>query len=237
MMKIADFLQPSLLIIVLLLLALLLYKKRIGRWILAFSILLYYLIGTGVIASALIWINTPSVSSPINDKKPDDIIVLGGGLTQYHHHFTPSLSGDARLLHALSLYKYTTQKIYISGGSLPNRISPSEGELYKNVLISAGLPADNIIIETKAKNTAQNALFLGRMLNKDKCYYLVTGATHMKRAMYLFRQHHICVIASTSDYPSVRLSWLPLTQNYFITGQALHEWLGYFAAAYLGLVR
>lgn len=63
----------------------------------------------------------------------------------------------------------------------------SEAETYKDRLVSLGVPEKNIILETKAKNTGENAFFLKKYVhdnNLDWKSFILVNKPFMERRVY-----------------------------------------------------
>ena len=97
------------------------------------------------------------------------------------------------------------------------------------------MASEAIEIATASRNTYENALEIQRMWKARgfKSALLVTSATHMPRAMAVFRRAGIPVIASTTDVLAVDgdqvelLKWLPDASALLMTTNATKEWMGF----------
>ena len=135
----------------------------------------------------------------------DVAIVLGGfsendptqELVQFH-------SSTDRLMAGIKLYKTgRTKKIMISSGS-GKLMNPNEREalFINDYLLSIGIPATDIIIESESKNTRENAVKSAEILNEkytDGNFLLVTSAIHMPRAKRCFKKAGITVTPFSVD--------------------------------------
>ncbi|MCS6824038.1 MAG: YdcF family protein [Cytophagaceae bacterium] len=99
--------------------------------------------------------------------------------------------GADRVLHPLQLYKLgKIKKILISGGSgklIGEKISESV-EL-KNVLLLCGVSEEDIIVENRSVNTAENAMYTKKIIDSlhlQGPYLLVTSSYHMRRSKACF---------------------------------------------------
>jgi uncharacterized SAM-binding protein YcdF (DUF218 family) len=142
----------------------------------------------GVGAAALIW--SASSFLAVDDLKqcvgpdvtsatcsPADVIIaISGGDTQ------------ARTAEAIRLYKAGwAPKLIFSGAALDVN-GPSNAEAMRAQAITAGVPADDIILDTHATDTAQNATGTLALLNsRDKRVILVTSPYHQRRASIEFQ--------------------------------------------------
>lgn len=115
--------------------------------------------------------------------------------------------GADRATHAMQLYKMgKIKKILITGGQ---GFSPthdrSEAEVLKAFLVWAGVPGMDILVETKAQNTRENALFTKAMLQEKGLEELsglliITSAFHMQRSKACFEKVGLNVSPFPVDY-------------------------------------
>jgi uncharacterized SAM-binding protein YcdF (DUF218 family) len=150
------------------------------------------------------------------------IVVLGGGGT------------DLRIKHGAALYeKGIAGRVIVSGGDLAsNRATTStEAEAMKHLLVLLGVPADAIIAENAARNTAENIANVREIVG-DQPVALVTSAYHMERAMRLARRGALKAYAFPTDFapnPGERAiweNWLPTIEGLRQSITALWEYLG-----------
>ncbi len=113
-----------------------------------------------------------------NCDKVDAIVVVSGGDTK------------ARTFHGVKLYQAgLSDKIIMSGAAYHDNV-PSNAEEMAQIAIDAGVPAGDVIIEKKSRNTHQNAAFVKETLAKQsaKKIALVTSAYHQRRAHIEFKK-------------------------------------------------
>jgi uncharacterized SAM-binding protein YcdF (DUF218 family) len=130
-------------------------------------------------------------------------ILLTGGLINENAKFPDNLhlspSGD-RLWQTLQLFKKEKIKsIIISGGDnsiLSNKKQTEIDYAYK-FLVGNGIPSNAIIIENKARNTHDNAVFSAKIIRnkKYKKLLLITSAFHERRALACFKKQGIVLAA------------------------------------------
>jgi uncharacterized SAM-binding protein YcdF (DUF218 family) len=100
-----------------------------------------------------------------------------------------------RFSDALLLYKKgKIKKFLFSGGNgnvLAQRNEPTEAAEAKKYLLAIGIPDSDILIETKSRNTRENALFSKKLIDSvmpnAKCL-LITSSTHIPRASKCFEK-------------------------------------------------
>jgi len=81
-----------------------------------------------------------------------------------------------------------------------------EADWVKNELLKFNVPDSAILIEHDSRNTLENAEFSKKVLAAKHLpppYLLVTGAFHMRRAIYIFKKAGIPVIPYPSEYFAV----------------------------------
>ena len=112
-----------------------------------------------------------------------DVILVPGG-----SH--PQLAEKATELYQQGMAKY----ILFSGSSNKNITEyPTEAEYLKSVAINLGVPASNIICESKAAHTFENAQFSYEMLKQmgveTSKVMLVCKEFHSRRALLTYQYH------------------------------------------------
>ncbi|HLW90729.1 MAG TPA: YdcF family protein [Roseiarcus sp.] len=172
---------------------------------------------------------------------PAGIIVLGGAIDSAVTAARGSVAltdGAERLTEAAVLARrYPDARIVYVGGS--NKLvgaEPPEAAEGKRLLVSLGVSADRILIETRSRNTDENARFARDLLSPKpaETWLLVTSAFHMPRAMGAFRRAGFTVIADPVDYRSEgdggdwRLN-REATLGLRDFDAAIHEWIGLIA--------
>mgnify|MGYP002619923803 CR=1 FL=1 len=159
------------------------------------------------------------------------IVLLGGGVEK-HTLVEPGLYSYSRLVATAALYRQCRAAkagciIIISGGD-PAHEGSSEAEVNRGVLLKLGIDAADIVLETKSRNTFQNAQFSTAMLAQRPVdnVFLVSSSIHLKRSELYFRHFGTAVTPVRSDYLSATLSLLPLAHNLSVTDFAIHEYIG-----------
>ena len=235
--KILSFLiKPSFWILALLIISI--FKKKKRKNYLLITTLIYVFFTNEFIYNevARYW-EEPSKDIELFDEKYDIGIVLGGfsdydSLTKKHN-----FKKDAdRLIYTLQLYNNgIIKKILISGGNggLLNS-KHKEAETIQKFLISNSINREDIIIESKSRNTKENAFYSAQILKKDSKIVLITSAIHMKRALLCFNRAGINVTSFPVDN---MLSYrskspvhilLPRARVLEYWEELIHEIIGYF---------
>ena len=164
----------------------------------------FYLLSTSLVAEPLLS-SLESVYEPPTDPKGDVIIMLGGGATKD----TPDLDGEGglsgspanRLLTTVRLYNRLHVPIIVSGGQV-YADSGREAVIAKRMLLSLGVPENDILVEDQSLSTRQNAKFSQEILKKNMLVkpILVTSAFHMERSVLNFQKENVVVQPFPTDY-------------------------------------
>jgi uncharacterized SAM-binding protein YcdF (DUF218 family) len=139
----------------------------------------------------------------------DCVVVLGGGIDAVRRadgelHYTPSRSSVVRLSEAASLYYGNPDlqlAIIVSGGILFNQ-TRAESEVYAEFLQRLGIPKQRLHLETRSRNTLENALYVQSILQQRGWNrpLLITTANHMNRALWTFQRLGIEAIPVATDF-------------------------------------
>jgi uncharacterized SAM-binding protein YcdF (DUF218 family) len=152
-----------------------------------------------------------------------------------------------RLMQAVLLYRQgKVKKLFFSGGSgsLIHR-SKKESEVIHPFLVSMGIPASDILLETSSDNTYQNASFSRPLLQKyfpDGHFLLVTSAFHERRALACFRKQGLDVTPYSTDRYSGPRKFIfdhlliPDAETLFDWDTLTHEWVGYVVYRVMGYI-
>lgn len=180
-------------------------KRKKNAVILSF-VIIFLISNSFLINKAFVWWEYKPVSVNAIGKTYDVGILLTGGLTNI-----PDLSSDAglglhadRFLQTYELYKAgKIKKIIITGASGKQFTDIGKGEAQQTAkfLIQWGVNPQDIILEQKARNTRENALFTAQILNQKfpgKNYLLITSAFHMRRSVGCFKKAGI----NTDQFPA-----------------------------------
>ena len=156
-----------------------------------------------------------------------------------------------RLLFAVKLYHEAKAPLVIlSGGRLPwqKALAPIS-ESMAEVIELMGVPKSAIIQESASGNTYENAVDVKAILQARDIHrvLLVTSATHMPRALALFRHQGIDAIAAPCDYQpalaggvtdwrAVAIRLIPDADSLDLTTKAEREFLGIAVYHFAGLL-
>lgn len=118
------------------------------------------------------------------------IVVLAGGCSyDPDHHGVAKLDGDSvvRLVEGVRVSKaWNCCKLVLSGGSWPPS-TESAAEAMAQLALDLGVDRHDLILEKQSRDTQDEAEFL-RPIVGEQPFILVTEASHMPRAIALFRK-------------------------------------------------
>jgi len=178
---------------------------------------------------------------PADAPPPYGVIVLGGAIDEDISTARGQTSfddGAERLTQAAVLARrYPSARIIYTGGSNSMLGRPSsEAEQARSLLVAMGVDGARIALETRSRNTDENARFTAAMVHPqpDQSWFIVTSAFHMPRAMGLFRKAGFTAIADPVDYRTENQpgDWrlnVNLPHGLVLFDLAVHEWIGLVA--------
>jgi len=125
------------------------------------------------------------------------IVVLAGGYSSDPSVDLLSRLSEAtlaRLTQGILLYREVPGcRLLLSGGP------PDQAESMARAALALGVQEQDIVLERESKNTEQEAILIAPTVGKAP-FVLVTSASHMPRAMGLFRKLGMNPIAAPTDY-------------------------------------
>ncbi len=218
--------------------------RRTGQWLMGTSLVLFLIVGFLPVGVALNHVleNRFPVWNPARGA-PDGIVVLGGVIDPAISRVRGqvSLNGSAERVTVIAKLArdYPNARIvYSSGDASLFTDQGAEADYLYPVLDSFGVPRERVMLENRARNTAENAAFslaLVRPKPGDR-WLLVPSAQHMPRAIGCFRRAGFPVEAYPVDWRSLRRFRFSLSSlsNAFSGGlsrtdNAVHEWMGLLA--------
>ena len=207
-------------------------SKRSGWFLFFLATLCFYFFATAPLPKALL--------SPLeNQYKPleqvqdigkiDYIVVLSGGVRDISQ-VPPTSQLDAatasRVVEGIRLFHLFSDqpRLIMSGGG-----EPSGGKLMVAFAQSLNVPADKLLAETKSLDTYGNAKEV-KPIVKDAPFLLVTSASHLPRAMIIFKALGMRPIPAPADFNVMEKFLWPdfLPQGVYLEQMqaAVHEYLG-----------
>ncbi len=168
----------------------------------------------------------------------DAIVVLSGSYELPNSVQQEAVLGsdtEQRCLHAADVYhRVKPIPIVVSGAGIdPTLAAPSSAELMRDMLVKLGVQAGDLRLEPSSRSTYENAVECRKLLYQlgIRRIFLVTEATHMRRAVLCFRQQGIEVVPAAchhraTDFDFSILNFLPTPTAADGISDAIHEWLG-----------
>ena len=167
-------------------------------------------------------------------EEPYDIGILLSGYARNPNfllnddYFFELGGGVNRLTQTIELYRLgKIKKILISGGSatiLTKTVSESENT--KVFLIRLGIPESDILIESKSRNTYENALYTKEFLDQENLQgqklLLITSAFHIFRAEKCFKKVGLNVTSFSVDFHGRTLFFHP--EDLIPSTGAIEDW-------------
>jgi len=213
-------------------------KQKAGKVLLTISTVFLGLLSYGAVSDM--------VARPLEQKYPPLakfeslnnvkwIVVLGGGSgVDPVLPFSTYLSEASlkRLSEAVFIHnRLPGSKLIVTGRSGFEGFTPV-AEVMASTAEEWGVDREDIIVEKKAADTKDHVIYVKEILGNDPLI-LVTSASHMPRAIALFRKHGMAPIPAPTDY-MVKEREGVLTPGVFFPGpgalekaeSAIHEYLG-----------
>jgi uncharacterized SAM-binding protein YcdF (DUF218 family) len=176
---------------------------------------------------------------PSDAPAPHGIVVLGGAIEDElsaAHRQVELGEGGSRLTEAVILARRFPEArlVYTGGNGWPAADEKAnDATEARDLFIELGIDPARIAIETRSRNTDENARFTAALVKPkpDEIWWLVTSAYHMPRAMGLFEKAGFALRAYPVDYRGfgdARDFWpghdpLREIRQFEI---AVHEWIG-----------
>ncbi|WP_295555030.1 YdcF family protein [uncultured Hyphomicrobium sp.] len=188
------------------------------------------------------------VPVPAADDRVDGIILLGGfedGWVSSGRGGLGLNEAGERITEGLRLaLRHPQAKVVFTGGvgGLLSRDQEATQPVAK-FLMDAGVARDRIVLESRSRNTYENALFTRDLVKPQagERWYLVTSAYHMPRAMGLFRRAGFDVVAYPVDYRTrgpedLTRFFERIPQGLLRLDLGTNEWIGLVAYRALGRI-
>ncbi len=170
--------------------------QRLARWLVTGGLAVLILAAYGF-PGRLVVRRLEAFHPPFTDATPVTRVVVLGGTYSYswyvperNHAGTSSI---ARVVEGVRIYRLQQQPctLVLSG------IGVSQG--MRTVALDLGIPPESIVIDNKSADTKDQARLLRDMLGTEP-FALVTSASHMPRAMAMFRKQGMNPIPAPTHY-------------------------------------
>jgi uncharacterized SAM-binding protein YcdF (DUF218 family) len=235
------FALPSNLLVVLALTGILLIRtrfRRFGQGLLIGAVLLLAVVGIAPVGNALML--PLEERFPKWDAKggaPHGIVVLGGAISPdvsaARNDIALNEAAERMTAVAKLAREHPSARIVFTGGSGRLFGGAAEADFVTGLFESFGIPRDRITLESRARNTIENAALTKALVQPKpgERWLLVTSAHHMPRSIGLFRKAGFPVEAHPVDYRTRGKADLAgplgsIAGGLARTDAALHEWAG-----------
>lgn len=217
--KLLEFVLAPLNWIIVMVLMALVYRRdpfRSRRWLVAAATLLILLSNPLLLYFAVRAWEVPAYRTNDLQRTYKVGVLLGGGMNNYDEALDRPMYSQSvdRIMLTMTLYKQgKIEKILISGGSgfVLNR-NFSEADRTRELFMMAGIPEEDIIVETRSRNTYENAVESARVLRElgvSDTALLITSAIHIRRALACFHKAGVAVHPFPADRKAGQLVWSP----------------------------
>ena len=219
-------------------------RQRAGKVFVSIGLFLIVLFSYSVIPDYLLrslegkyspyYIQHSNKSSVLEGRHPVKfVVVLGGGhISDPKLPITSQIGEESlvRLIEGIRIYKkYSYAKLIVSGGRgfdpIPN------AEVMAHVAKELGVDENDIILESRSKDTKDEAKFIKPLVGNDH-FILVTSASHMPRSIAMFKKLGMNPIPAPTGHLVIRKqglspsSFFPGAGNLRKAERIFHEYLG-----------
>jgi uncharacterized SAM-binding protein YcdF (DUF218 family) len=180
---------------------------------------------------------------------PAGIVILGGALEympmDYPAWVELNQAGERVLVGAMLALQYPKTPVLICGGSgrVWGPAEVTEADRMKVLFENMGIPAKQILIDNRSRNTHENAVFCKQLADglppsTGGDWLLVTSAWHMKRSFSVFKKAGWTHLQPYPVDPIGHLEWLHGDPGRQISelGALIKEWIGYFSYQIMGRI-
>ncbi len=214
-------------------------RIKIGRYMILVGILILFVLSLLPVSNLIVY-SLEGKYIPVSDEalsSLDIVVILDGGLYavgSYKDNPEPSGITYSRLLNGVRFYKQSSADILALCGGVSQPDTESAAEVMKKIAMELGVPESNIVIETKSRNTMENASELVKVLpaGKGRRIGLVTSSLHIRRATKAFSRRFpndtIVPIPVNYRYNPVRFgptTVVPSANVLAKSSQALRSWI------------
>ncbi len=188
------------------------YKK--AKFYLTVSFLWIFIVSYAPFANKILFPLESNYKKIENNVSVKYILLLGGDF-------------ENRSFEAIRLYhKMHGAKIITSGYPGGYKKIP-EAIISANKLVSLGIPASDILMQSEPKDTQEEAQYIRKIVGNEP-FILVTAAYHMPRAVELFKKEGLNPITAPTHFLARESSLLSIPNGRELqkTEIAFHEYLG-----------
>jgi uncharacterized SAM-binding protein YcdF (DUF218 family) len=168
---------------------------RAGKWLIAACFVALAILGLSPIGNTLmVLLEQRFPPWDASRGPPDGIVVLGGAISPdasaARNEVVLNEAAERLTVVAELARRYPNARILFSGGSGELIPGESEAPFALRLLESFAIARDRILLEDRARNTVENAIYSKQMAQPmpGERWLLVTSAYHMPRAIGVFRK-------------------------------------------------
>jgi uncharacterized SAM-binding protein YcdF (DUF218 family) len=208
-------------------------KQKTGKILISSSIIFITLLSLNPVANFIL---SPLERkyckyNNVSNNKIKYVVVLGGGhISDPNIPYSSQISSASltRLIEAVTIYKKNKgSKLIVSGWS-GRYDTISNAVIMANIAKLIGIPVSDIIIESRPKDTKDEAKIIKDIVLND-LFVLVTSASHMKRAAALFNHYNLNFIPAPTYFlvkKQKKTFLLPCASGLIKSRCAIHEYMG-----------
>ncbi|WP_324172951.1 YdcF family protein [Sulfurimonas sp.] len=136
-------------------------------------------------------------------------------------------TGLTRVIEGVIIHKHLKDSKLIFTG-YARKTDTSNALMHAKIAMELGVNKENIIVGSEPKDTKEEALF-SKDIVKNSSLILVTSASHMPRAISLFKNTGIDAISASTDFQKrddISFFMLPSIDSFENSQIAIHEYYG-----------
>ncbi len=232
------FLQPLSWVFILMILAFFIKKPIVRNRLISSAIVVLFVFSNPFIFNTASNLWETELTDPTLLEDTFDVAIILGGIvrSEKEKNQLEFASNSDRFLMVLPLYfSGKVKNILISGGSGSLSQDEIEADILAKYLHKIGVAPQDLILETKSRNTYENAKFSAEIVKRElpsARILLSTSSTHMKRSLACFQKQDLQVtpfsVDKVNQYSDFHFTHLIIPQPYILSKWywLIHEWVG-----------
>ncbi len=187
-------------------------RKKAGRVLTTAGFALVFVFSLGPVAESLVMVKERAYPAYERQKgfDPEYVVVLGGGNTADPALPPTSQLGRnsvVRLVEGIRVYRmHPGSRLILSGGAVTDQVTNAAA--MATVALALGVPERDMILEERPWDTKDEARYIRETVNGSP-FVLVTSASHMPRAMALFRGQALDPVPAPTQHLATGMDWFP----------------------------